>query len=152
MLCSPRTISTANVILAILVVGGYAIYGRSCGFEIDKCFLCFEPLHFSKHMFSPLISSWKWVVIVECALFSSIVGGSLLHWDMRLPKAICFLFCAFGVIQLFFSLLQQVIHPNGVVSSVEVSHLDFILFVYVWASHLFYGICGSGGKGVGPHY
>jgi hypothetical protein len=139
---TPKTVCTVNLIVALLIVGGYVLYGLSCGFSIDKYFLGFTPFGGGIHWHGPLLPSWKWVAIVEAAILITVVVAPLARWDMKLPRAICGLFCILGLFQILISSVHSFSYPDDALQNLKVSRLDRTLSIYVWCSHLFYAICG----------
>jgi hypothetical protein len=140
-----KSISTANLVFALLIVGGYILYGLSCGLSIDKYFLGFTPFA-ARNQMGPPLPSWKWVAVLEAAVLITAVVGPFAHWDLNLPKALCIWFCFLGLLEILGSSLHSFSYPDGVLPVLKVARFDHPLSVYVWCSHLFYVFCG-GGKG-----
>ena len=141
---TPKTACTVNLIVALLIVGGYVLYGLSSGLSIDKHFLGFSRFGGGIHWHGPLLPSWKWVAAVEAVILITVVVAPLAHWDMKLPRAMCALFCILGLFQLLSSSSHSFSYPDDVLRDLKVSRLDRTLSIYVWCSHLFYAFCGGG--------
>ena len=140
---TPKTFCTANLIVALLMVAGYVLYGLSSGFSIDKQFLGFSPFGGGRGWHGPPLPSWKWVAAVEAAILITVVVGPFAHWDLKLPRAMCGLFCILGLFQLLSPSLHSFSYPDDVSLNLKVSRFDRILAIYVWCSHLFYAFCGA---------
>jgi hypothetical protein len=131
--------STVNWMFAVLVVGGYVIYGFRAGLPIAHHFLGANPIGRG----SPKSPPWLFFSVVESILLVAFIflrkveSGKLGH------RIVCGFFGVYGLYLLLMSSLAASANPNDDYVQLGVSRLDMVLALYVWCSHICYALFGG---------
>jgi fructose-specific phosphotransferase system IIC component len=142
MIRTLKIVGAANLIIAILFVGGYIAYGLSNELPIDKYFLGSGPVGLNRYSIQKF-SPWKYAAVVEFAILIAFVVGRLIHRDLIVVRVICLYFGVDGLWKLLFTSLLSTTYTGDDFAYLHVSRFDCILAFYVYCSHLFYALSGS---------
>ncbi len=133
---------TANLLLAIMVVGVYIAYGFASSQPIDQHFLGSGPMRMGRGA-DPMVSPWVATAIVEGAILVTFLLGLWAEWNPSQHRFFC---GVFGVSWLFILLIQslprRIVFPEDSATRALVPGVDNFLAWYVWGSHLAYGLFG----------
>lgn len=133
-----KIIITSNLIFAILSVGVYIIYGLHYNLPIDKHFLGFGRDEILRH--HRPINPWMFFGPVELIVMASLVFGLCAKCNMKQHQIIC---CVIGCIGMFFffkSWLLATTYTGEEFDYLKISCIDLVLGLYVWLSHITYGL------------
>lgn len=127
-----KIIGTANLMIALAVVAGYYLYASRNGFPVQRVFLADHPLQ-REHLTAAGAVAFT-EIIVFCGFFIGKLTGS----NMRFHRFICAFFGGFGLLSTTFLPAQMAVDPN----TAQALHMDHVIAVYVWSSHLLYALTG----------
>jgi hypothetical protein len=129
-----RIIGTVNLVVALLVVAGYYLYASQKGLPINRIFLGFSASH-REHLSAPGM-----VAFLETIVFVGLLIGKLMRSPMPIHRIVCGFVGVFGLFSLFILSTRRTIDAGE--SHPAISHLDEVIMIYVWGSHLLYALAG----------
>jgi hypothetical protein len=139
-----KTTVSVNLVVAILIVGAYLLYGLRSGLPINQQFLGAGPSHGGRGGTGPAIPPWALVALAETLVLGTFIVGRYAGSDMALHRKFC---GVIGVVGVFLLIVGQLPHydPLGEERVLRVvgSPVDSGLAWYAWGSHLVYALVGS---------
>lgn len=154
-----RTALTLNLIVAILVVVAYLCYGFLSGLHIDQRFLLWGPWSPGRGS-GPRLPAWSFYAFFECIVLIAFFVSFYIKGDLGGHRSFCAVIGGFVLVYILFGWLQPVLQimppisdegdilPRPTVASElpafrsAVFSIDGCLALYVWGSHLLYGLFG----------
>jgi hypothetical protein len=137
-----KLVCNTNLIVAMLVVGGYIVYAHYAGLHIDQHFLGSGPVHTGRSG-GARISPWAFSAFVECALLLAFIVCRWMESDMKGHRVFSGLIGAVGLYVLLVTSLVANTYPADEFVNRGVSRLDSGLALYVWGSHILYALFGG---------
>jgi len=127
---------TANLLLAILVVFGYALCGSLSDLPIDQHFLGAGR---QGRPSGPKISPWPITVVIELIILAAYPLIRRADWAMASHR----LFCGFiGLIRIWMLIFLSITRYNPGGGNFVIPPFDHPLAWYVWCSHILYCLIG----------
>jgi hypothetical protein len=142
MIRTLKTICAANLVIAILFVGGYILYGLSHGLSIERFFLGSNTMHRSRGGGQP-ISTWKFMAFAESAILIAFIIGRFTPKDFKVDRAMCLFFGGVGIFSVVSTSLLSSTYTGDEFAYLHASQVDCLLGLYVYLSHLLYGLSGA---------
>lgn len=134
----------ANLVIAILVVGGYIWYGFSNALPIDKYFLGSAPFGKDQYprQWGSIVAPWKYYAVVDLGILVAFIIGRIARKAIPVDRLLCFIFGVMGLGRLCFSLMMSGAYTGDEFESLHVSELDCFIGLYVFCSYLLYAVFG----------
>jgi hypothetical protein len=142
MICTLRNICAVNLIIAILFVGGYIAYGLSRALPIDQHFLGSGRVKMGRGS-NIRVAPWKYDGVAETAILIAFVIGRFTKNDFKVDRAMCLFFGGVGLFTVAVTSLLSSTYTGDEFAYLHTSRLDCLFGVYVYCSHLFYGLSGN---------
>ena len=137
-----KNICAANLIIAIVFVGGYIAYGLSNALPIDQHFLGSGRIKLGR-VNSVRVAPWKYDAVAESAILIAFVIGRFTQSDFKVDRALCLFFGGVGLLTVVVTSLLSSTYPGDEFAYLHASRLDCLLGFYVFLSHLLYGLSGN---------
>jgi hypothetical protein len=137
-----KNLFAANLIIAILFVGGYVAYGLSNALPIDQHFLGSGRVKMGRGS-SVRVAPWKYDAVAESAILIAFIIGRFTPNDFKVDRAMCLFFGGVGLFTVAITSLLSSTYTGDEFAYLHASWIDCLLGVYVYCSHLFYGLSGG---------
>ena len=143
MIRTLKIVFAVNLVMAILLVAGYIWYGLSNALPIDQHFLGNGPFgERPVRVYGPVVAPWKYYAVVDSGILVAFIIGRIARKEIGVDRALCLIFGVMGLCRLLFSWLMSNTYTGDEFDNLHVSRLDCLLGVYVFCSHLLYGLFG----------
>lgn len=136
-----KNICAANLIIAILFVGGYLAYGLSNALPIDRHFLGSGLVRLGG--MGVRVAPWKYSAFTESAVLIAFVIGRFTRNDFKVDRAMCLFVGGVGLIMAVVTSLLSDTYAGDEFASLHASRPDCLAGFYVYFSHLLYGLSGN---------
>lgn len=142
MIRALKIVFAANLLIAMVLVGGYIWYGFANGLPIDHFFLGNGRSRGRFELHINPVAPWEYIAIWEFGILIMFIIGRFTRKEFGVDRVLCFLFFVFGICRLAFSWMMSSTYTGEEFDSLRVSPVDCVLGLYVFCSHLAYALLG----------
>lgn len=141
MLRALKIVFAVNLIIAILLVGGYIWYGFAHALPIDQHFLGNARIK-GHRTYNTSVAPWKYYAVVESGILIAFTIGRLARKEIAIDRLLSLVFGALGLIGLLQAWLVSSAYPSDEFENLHVATSDCMLGLYVFCSNLLYALFG----------
>jgi len=134
-----KIIFTINLVIAILAVGGYILYGLAHGLPIDKHFLGSDPPQ-RPAFYSISKVPWTWTAFIEAILLVALPIMWLRWRDLKGHRILCGIWGLVNLLVLLLALMRADTYTGDEFDYLQIPRIDRVMGFYVWGSHILYGL------------